>query len=134
MTVCEMSDVRALLKTFCEVEACGSRVTCFPPPKNTDADYLVFVSSGREDDVSKVVNLLSGNGFTWEGASEHYQVVAGYNFMSWRKDDINFIVSASYDFVKRHRAATAICKRLNLLDKTDRIAVFKAVLYGEVAA
>lgn len=123
-----------LLKTFCEVEPCGSRVTCSPPPRDTDADYLVFVASLKEDDVSRVVNLLSSNGYVWEGNSLHYQTVAGSTFMSWRKDDINFIVSASYNFVKRHRAATAVCKRLNLLEKADRIALFKAVLYGEVAA
>ena len=128
------ADLIALLQTFCEVEPCGSRVTCFPPPQDTDADYLVFVSSLKEADVSRVVDLLGSNGFVWEGDSQHYQTVAGSTFMSWRKGDINFIVSASYDFVKRHRAATAVCKRLNLLAKTDRVALFKAVLYGEVAA
>lgn len=130
----EHTDTLSLLKTFCEVEPCGSRVTCFPPHQNTDADYLVFVTSGKAQDVSNVVSLLQGNGYQWEGASEHYQDVAGVGFMSWRKDDVNLIVSASRDFVRRHRAATAVCKRLNLSEKADRIALFKAVLYGEVAA
>lgn len=119
------------IATRCEIEPCGSRVTCNPAPTNTDADFLVFVKSGNEGDVSAVVAALAAAGFRWEG-SEHYQVEAACGFMSWRKDERNYIVSSSPLWVKRHRAATALCKRLNLMNKADRIAVFKAVLYGEL--
>ena len=120
-----------LEKIGCRVEPCGSRVTCSPPPIDTDADYLVQIlpASNIQDAVASVVNELSGSGFQWEG-SEHYQDAAG-EFMSWRSDDnVNFIVTADPIFAERHRAATALCKRLNLLDKQDRIALFQAVLYG----
>jgi hypothetical protein len=76
-----------------------------------------------------VVNLLSGAGFQWEG-NEHYQDASG-DFMSWRSaEKVNLIVTASAAFAARHRVATALCKRLNLMDKADRIALFQAVLYG----
>jgi hypothetical protein len=113
----------------CVIEPCGSRVTCNPPPRDTDEDWLVAMPDKR-DAVSKVVNLLGGAGFRWEGNGEHYQDVAASTFMSWRNGSVNLIVSSSADFIRRHHAATSLCKRLNLLSKPDRIALFQAVLYG----
>ncbi|MER9524013.1 hypothetical protein NKI96_10555 [Mesorhizobium sp. M0292] len=120
-----------LLAASCLVEPCGSRVTCNPAPTDTDEDYLVEMPSGREDSVSRIVSLLAEAGFRWEG-TEHYQMAAN-EFMSWRRDDINLIVTANSDFARRHRAATHVCKRLNLMVKDDRIALFQAVLYGDIA-
>ena len=110
---------------------CGSRVTCDPPPTDTDQDYLVVVpdESGK---VGRVVDILHENGFAWEG-SEHYQMAAD-TFMSWRKGDVNLIVTRNPEFARRHKLATAICKRLNLMRKADRIAVFQGVLYDNFEA
>lgn len=110
------------------VEPCGSRVTCNPPPLDTDQDFLVVVPPG-EKSVSNIVSELSHMGFHWEG-NVHYQMVAGDGFMSWRREDVNFIVTASDEFARKHRTATALCTRLNLMNKQDRIALFQAVLYG----
>lgn len=117
----------------CVIEPCGSRVTCSPPVMNTDADYLIECPSA-DTAVSAVVGVLSSAGYQWEGSSKHYQYCAGVGFMSWRKNDTNLIVTANPDFAKRHRIATALCARLNLMKKADRIAVFQAVLYGETQA
>lgn len=126
----EMAPVFAELEMFgCRVEPCGSRVTCTPAPLDTDADFLVEMTATGEVDIARVVNILSRNGFQWEG-NAHYQDAASNDFMSWRQDDINLIVTANDDFARRHRAATQVCKRLNLLNKHDRIALFQAVLYG----
>ena len=113
----------------CRVTPCGSRVTCNPPPTDTDQDYLV-AANGKQS-VAEAVNILSAHGFSWEG-NEHYQDVAESTFMSWRKGDVNFIVSANPDFVRRHHAATALCTRFNLLEKADRVALFQAVLYANI--
>lgn len=124
-----MMDVHAALtKLGCVVEPCGSRVTCSPAPVDTDEDFLVVVPA-EEAKVSAVVGVLSEGGFKWEG-NQHYQSVAASDFMSWRKGLANFIVTASEEFAVRHRAATHVCKRFNLLNKQDRIALFQAVLYG----
>lgn len=115
-----------------DVEPCGSRVTCDPAPVNTDRDFLVTLKSVTRADaaIADVVGALSDLGFVWEG-SQHYQDMIGNYFMSFRKGDMNLIVTASLDFARRHRAATHVCKRLNLLEKKDRVALFQAVLYGE---
>lgn len=121
--------IEILNKLGCKVEACGSRVTCNPAPTDTDEDYLVEVTGC---DISDVVNVLAEQGFFWEGNhAEHYRNAAN-TFMSWRKDDLNFIVTDEPGFAKNHRAATALCTRLNLINKPDRIALFQAVLYGEI--
>jgi hypothetical protein len=110
------------------IEPCGSRVTCDPAPLDTDEDFLVEISP-KETDVGEVVNCLGGLHFHWEGG-EHYQMAAD-TFMSWRRGNVNLIVTANKRFADRHRTATWLCKRLNLLNKQDRIALFQAVLYGE---
>lgn len=110
------------------IEPCGSRVTCRPAPLDTDEDFLVEIRR-NEEAVSNVVSVLGGIGFRWEGG-EHYQMAAD-TFMSFRRDNINLIVTANKLFADRHRTATWLCKRLNLLNKQDRIALFQAVLYGE---
>lgn len=112
----------------CKVEPCGSRVTCDPAPIDTDQDYLVEVPN-EHDRISRTVCILSEADFGWEGG-EHYQMAAAGDFMSWRHGEINLIVTANAGFAQRHRAATSVCKRLNLLSKPDRIALFQAVLYG----
>lgn len=115
----------------CVVELCGSRVTCKPAPSGTDADYLVELPNSREDTVARVVSLLGSAGYHWEGATQHYQTAAN-EFMSWRLGETNLIVTASAEFARRHRAATHVCTRLNLMVKADRIALFQAVLYGNI--
>jgi hypothetical protein len=118
----------ALTESGCVIEPCGSRITCSPPPIDTDQDYLVEIVDGSPSNVARVLDELYEHGFKWEG-SEHYQIAVG-GFMSWRRDDINMIVTANHAFAERHRSATYVCTRLNLLHKPDRIALFQAVLYG----
>lgn len=126
--VSEFSELREdLVVLGCAVEACGSRVTCREVPAGSDYDYLVEAHQGA---ISDIVLLLSQAGWNWEGHSEHYQSVASSDFMSWRREDVNLIITANAEFARRHRAATKVCTRLNLMDKADRIALFQAVLYG----
>lgn len=130
-------------KVGVEISSCGSRVTCDPAPLDTDMDFLVFIlpppivdpfkaRNEEEGKVRTLMDILETAGYVWEGSSEHYQNVAADGFMSWRKGNVNLIVSASEFFVERHKCATALCKRLNLLNKPDRIALFQAVLYAKI--
>lgn len=80
--------------------------------------------------VTDVMSTLQASDFEWEGGQTHYQTQAENGFMSFRRGKINAIVTSSPHFAKQHRAATHVCRRLNLMHKPDRIAVFQAVLYG----
>ncbi len=117
------------------IESCGSQVTCFPPPgEKSDYDFLVTVipetDGGVQAAISNIVCILSETGWKWEGSPEHYQNQASNGFMSWRKGQFNLIITANQDWASRHRAATQVCKQFNLMEKNQRISVFKAALYG----
>lgn len=115
----------------CTIDPCGSRVTCNPAPEGTDADFLVEVPSSRTD-VANIDDMIRSAGFSSE-SDEHYQDAEANGFLSFRCDDVNFIVTANARFAAKHRVATKLCTRLNLLDKADRVAVFQAVLYAKGA-
>lgn len=101
----------------------GSRYTCSPPPMNTDEDWLVFLK-----DVATHLNLEI-MGFTAEGDDRYGDME---NFRSYRRDDLNLIVTVKSDFYHSFLVATETAKRFNLLRKHDRIALFRAVLYQEI--
>jgi hypothetical protein len=137
-----------LLERNCSVEICGSQVTCVPPPEDSDTDYLVLIKRRIPDDdpfaseedyadalasigeVSDVIlNLTSAFGFVLEGGG-HYQELAASSFASLRRGRLNLIITSSPAFARRHRAATHVCRLLNVAEKQHRIAIFQAVLYG----
>jgi len=108
--------------TPCTISATGSREICTPPPTDTDQDYLIYVAP---DDIDKLLAEVDALGFTRE--SEFY---IGTEFLSYRKEDINLIVTDSKQFHQKFKLATYLAKRFNLLEKTDRISLFTAVLYN----
>lgn len=118
-----------LSDSFAIVTACGSRVTCNPPPTDTDRDFLVVTADACE---AAFVAELKNLGFNCEGYDQYQQTSVAGGFKSWRRGDLNLIVTSDDVFAERHRAATYVCTRLNVLDKSDRIAIFQAVLYGRI--
>lgn len=128
----------------CRVEVCGSQVTCDPPPPASDTDYLVEIvrpedlyhsfstpQCALEGQVSVVIAYLTNAGFFLEGR-DHYQHMTSSTFASLRRERVNIILTSNPEFARRHRAATHICTRLNVLAKPDRVAIFQAVLYGNI--
>ena len=106
----------------------GSRVTCSPPPTDTDEDFLLLV-----DDLGEAVNKLKEIGFdtgmTEEQEAEYValQQTSGNRFKSLRFGDLNYIVTQSAFFFDRFMTATHICKTLNVMDKKQRILIFSGV-------
>lgn len=100
----------------------GSTVTCDPAPENTDIDYLILV---KERDAGAVSAL----GFDLDCGGSHYEPSEG-EFNSWRKENINLIVTDSRWFFNQFALATHVAKKLNLLNKADRITLFQAILYS----
>lgn len=113
----------ALIALGCNIRRVGSRVTCNPAPENTDEDFLALVPFN-------VTNLMEADGFTQDGSPEFYTGNDNGGFRSFRKGDMNIITTESVEFFDLFLTATALAKRFNLLEKSDRIALFQVVLYG----
>lgn len=114
--------------TIIECEAVGSRVTCNPPPMDTDRDILCLVKNC----------VLAGEacerlGFV-TSSSLLDQESRAMQFVSVKRDELNLIITDSVEFYQKFLAASSVAKRLNLLEKKDRIALFQAVLYGQKCA
>lgn len=109
----------------------GSRVTCNPPPMDTDEDYLVLVK-----DKTSAIEGLKSLGFEYsadEKRVKEYEEMnrsAQCSFTSMWFGDVNYIITESEFFFERFLTATHVCKVLNLLRKEDRVMVFEAVRGG----
>lgn len=107
----------------------GSRFVCNPPIQDTDFDIVLYVENTERNDI---VQLLVGEG--WVVGGSHRPSSNGA-FASVKKtiDGVlyNLIIVDDGIAFNRWQAATHLCKKLNLLDKNDRIAIFSAV-WGEV--
>jgi hypothetical protein len=115
------------------VEHVGSRVTCNPPPTDTDDDWLYLVV-----DIEEAVRSFKKDGFYVDGSLMGGSIVPDdqickhglFVSLKHRHDVVNIIATSDTDFFNRFLAATQVCTRLNLMNKEDRIALFQAVLYG----
>lgn len=113
-----------------EQEPVGSRVTCNPAPLDTDEDYLYLVKDLSKfcKDAEKQGMLVDGSEVTpmdEEGDSIDFFV----SFSTFGRA-VNIIVTDSQEFFDRFMVATHVAKKLNLLDKQQRILLFQAILYG----
>lgn len=117
-----------VLETGTIIVPVGSRVTCSPPPMDTDEDFLLLV-----DDMKVAVRNLKEMGFSsqmtteQEAEYEGLQRVSSARFKSLRFGITNYIITDSYFFFERFLTATHICKTLNLMEKPQRIMVFNGV-------
>lgn len=122
----------ALTALGCGVTLCGSRVTCSIVSDTSDYDYLVQLPATDTEIINSVIDILIDNNYKLEGG-EHYQISIGRTFHSFRKDDMNLLVSTNTVWCERHHVATHVCKQLDILDKSKRIMVFQAILYGNLS-
>ena len=111
----------------------GSSYTCNPPVLTTDVDYLVLIREGMLD---KADAFLKEQGFDWCGVAYNVDAESGvtYKWNAFRKGDLNLIVQASLTLYMRSVAATELARRMNLMDKQDRIALFRMIKFGRQEA
>lgn len=121
-----MDDISFLYKYEAIILPTGSRIICDPPPTDTDQDYVVYIA---ESNASGLPGDLTERGFELDNPNEHYRPEKGM-FNSWRKDDINLIITFNLQFFENFKEATRIAKYMNIRDKETRIALFQAILYG----
>lgn len=118
------------LKPFVEVfTPVGSRITCNPPVFNTDEDWLVYVHPDKWGDFEE---QLIQDDWSFDGSDIHdaADVTASSAFSSIKKGNINLIATSNKEFHSKFLTATHVAKKLNLLNKDDRILLFQAVLYA----
>lgn len=121
-----MSDTVLILeKLGCTVNAVGSRVTCSPPPMDTDEDYLVEAPTPAV--FVEAIDVLLQRDFHRESLPK-YATLQG--FISWRAAKVNILLTVDPVFAQKFRLATATAKALNLMKRDDRITLFQAILYG----
>ena len=110
-----------------DIQRVGSRETCNPPPLDTDEDWLLLVNIEEYPAFhAAVVEQYE------QTSQEGYQAEDGTisPFTCFRFEDKNLIVTTNKGFFDRFMQANRIAKNLNLLDKSDRIALFQRILYN----
>jgi hypothetical protein len=100
----------------------GSRYTCSPPPMFTDIDFLVHA------DVIDARLLFLG--FKPSIRNEYHTTSEDWPFRSWRRGNVNLIVTPSKKFVDYFRVSTHICKKWNVRSKLARVAIFEGTRGG----
>jgi len=115
-----MSDWRPLAIAFDHV---GSRVTCNPPPTDTDDDWLCLDTFSGD-----VEAFLVEAGYTVCGNPDQY---GEDEFVAYRKGDENVIIVNTEYAYNSFMLATRLAKRFNLLIKDDRKALFQAIMNGD---
>ncbi len=102
-----------------EVGLTGSSYICNPPITNTDIDFVIY-----SQDWDKLHDWCEKNAFKTN--FEDYELE---EFRSYKRGIINLIVTFDATFYKRFVKATEVAKKLNLLDKQQRIDLFDFVMY-----
>ena len=106
----------------------GSRAICIPAPTDTDEDWVVLVTHLWNN---PILASLYKDGWKDDGSRPKHPKGYGEQFISYKKDELNLIVTDSFDFFQRFKRATALAKLLNLVEKKDRILLFDEILYGD---
>lgn len=115
-----------------DLVAVGSRVTCSPPPEGTDQDWLAMIPPAKWD--AFALHMIGDGGWTVGGSlipNDANYLPSEQRFNSFTLGEDNVIATSDEQFFSRFMAASSVAKRLNLLDKADRIALFQAVLYAK---
>lgn len=121
-------DIEALGEWLAEWAAVGSRRTASAVNPGADYDWLVLIPPDRS---LQVEGRLTALGYTAEGAYDSDGIPLGSGFRSFRRRDANLIITTSPEFYSAFMAATSVATLLGLQDKSDRVALFRAVLYHE---
>ena len=103
-----------------KVEAVGSRSIDGAATRTSHIDYVVL---DKSVDRHTFAYWLERNSFE-KGGSE----VEGEEFKSYKKDNVNFIVTQSEDFYKKFLSANIVAQVHKVRDKDDRITIFDHII------
>lgn len=100
----------------------GSNYICNPPVTDTDIDTVLLVQGDWD-------GALIEDGYS-SSDSDNMEYDSLGIFTTWRKGNINYIVTEDERFYNLFVKATEEAKFLNLKNKEDRISLFQKILYG----
>lgn len=100
----------------------GSRVMCNPPVLDTDLDVVLLVTDGD------AVLAIERQGYTLTTDATYGADLN--DFCTFRKGDVNLIVTSNAAEFRSWTVATRWCTELNLQSKTDRADFFNIVRHG----
>lgn len=110
-------------------EPVGSRRSVNPPPLDTDDDWLFLTD---KENLNKICFMVDND---YEPPDETDQKCPkskiGSEFISLRVEEFNLIVTTSEPFFDKFMLAQRVCEQLNLMEKRQRVIVFRAILYSE---
>lgn len=106
-------------KLYQEVGLTGSSYICNPPVTNTDIDFVIY-----SQDWDKLHDWCEKNAF-----KTNFEDYGLEEFRSYKRGIINLIVTNDATFYRRFVKATEVAKKLNLLDKQQRVDLFDFVIY-----
>lgn len=108
----------------------GSRYICTPEPEGTehDRDFIVRI---EETELSTIEELLAEDGWRNGGSAEEDEDFVSYKKVASDGITDNLILTHTKSYYRKFLAMTTVAKRLNLLDKADRVALFRAGLHSE---
>jgi hypothetical protein len=138
-------------------ELVGSRITCNPPPTDTDQDILCLVlpkhlhifleeleankwkqCTGKKDETDDEPDIKDFDTFKeysiaykeWkEEHNTNYGTLAdGAAFASWRLGELNIILTQDEQWYDKFIEASECCKALNVMDKTERCRIFGTIV------
>jgi len=134
------SEIKSLESYYNKIFKTGSRVICDPPPTDTDEDYILLIPVAV---LGPLASHLLTEGYTKGGSlgpvegspfllSEHEynsdgSVKTEGLFQSWKKGELNIILTANEQYFDDFVRATFLAKALNLTDKEDRVTLFRAL-------
>lgn len=119
-----MVSLRKYLRDLgCNTYRTGSSVICDPPVLDTDIDVLVYQQAMP---ISRLGDLLVHH----FGATECHKVYQQSEFLSLRLGKVNLLLCKDESYYKAKCLATDYAKRLNLLDKAERVQFFEVVTAG----
>jgi hypothetical protein len=104
-------------------EHVGSRVTCCPPPMDTDDDWLLLINN-KFSPLQAELWALGGSNLPKDKFTSFSEVLG----------DKNLIITKDIEFYDKFVKATMLCRNLNLMQKPDRICLFQAILYNNYGA
>lgn len=143
ITEIDIPDYMIFLSDTDYVLPTGSYFICNPPSLETDYDFLIYTHltkfskleskllecgyecSYRKPSVEKKIDVSR-----FEAQQEQEYFTLENDFVSFRKDRFNLIITTSMDFCQKFALATKISKSLNILNKVDRIILFTGIISG----